>query len=162
MKNDYLERVNIAYQDEVGGEAFFGALSELLDDPEQSYKMRVIARLELETKECARPLVEKLGGNPEEDPKEREDGVKEAAEYASKSWEELMTALKDDLPAYITWFKELEAMGDAHGAEDMEILIALTTHEEVMLIFAERELAGQTDRSLEPIIEVLDKVPARG
>ena len=159
MKEDYIERIYSAYQGEVEGEAFFNAMSGLLGDRERSYKMRVLAQLELETKERLKPLGKKLGGNPKEDPKDREQGVQDAADYSEMSWEDLMTSFKDELLNYITLFNELEGMG---REEDMDTLKQLTRHEEALLDFVEREIAGQYDQSLEPVIELLEKVPSRG
>ena len=158
MKEDYIERIFSAYQGEVEGEAFFNAMSELLDDRERSYKMRVLAQLELETKERLIPHVEKLGGTPNEDPRVQERGIQDAVVYSKMSWENLMTSFKDELLDYITQFKELEGMG---REEDMDVLEQLTKHEDALLSFVERELAGQSNQSLEPVVELLEKVPSR-
>jgi len=50
-----------AYQGEVLGEALFGRIADRLDDPEQSAKMRVLARLERKTREAIVPSLERAG-----------------------------------------------------------------------------------------------------
>ena len=57
-----LRRVTAVFQGESNGEAMFGGLAALWQDPEQAYKLRVLHQLEVETKAKARSLVAALGG----------------------------------------------------------------------------------------------------
>ncbi len=69
-----------------------------------------------------------------------------------------MRLFKDDLPNYIAAFERLRG---AARPKEAEILAHVTAHERAILPFTERELAGQPETSLEPIVALLRSVPAR-
>jgi hypothetical protein len=158
MADDYLERVEQSYQGEVFGEAIFRELAAKCGDPETTYKWRVLEQLERETKERLKPLVAELGGDLEEDPTRFSQGQHLAAKWAKQSWDEIMLWFRDELPGYVRFFENLEA--DARD-QDRELLGKVTAHERALLDFAEHEIAGRGDRSLEPVLALLDRPPRR-
>ncbi len=158
MQDDYLERVVESYQGEVFGEAIFRELVARTEDPDASYKWRVLQQLEAETKLRLRPLVAELGGDVTEDPEGDVKGKKLAEEWAALSWSAAMDKLADILPPYIRFFEKLEA--DSR-AEDRELLAALTAHEKALAAFARLEQEGKGSESLTPVTDLLDEVPAR-
>ncbi len=158
MADDYLGRVVESYQGEVFGEAIFREMAERCDDAEQTYKYRVLEQLERETKQRLRPLVAQLGGDVAEDPKGYKNGAKLAETWSGQTWDEIMGWFQAELPKYVRFFEKLEADG---RAEDREVLAATTAHEKAIAAFADLEVAGQGDRSLEPILALLDEVPQR-
>ena len=158
MADEYLDRVLESYQGEVFGEAIFGEMAAKSADAKNSYKWRVLAQLERETKERLKPLVAELGGEVEEDASAFSKGRHIAAKWAKQSWDENMIWFRDELPKYISFFEKLEA--DARS-QDREVLAAVTAHEVALLAFAEHEIAGRSDTSVEPVLALLDRPPTR-
>ena len=158
MADDYLDRVTRSYQGEVFGEAIFHDMAAKSADAETTYKWRVLEQLERETKQRLKPLVAELGGDVKEDPSSFSEGLHLAEKWAQQSWDELMVWFRDELPPYVRFFEKLEA--DARS-EDRELLAAVTAHEKALLAFAEHEIAGRTDRSVEPVLALLDSPPQR-
>ncbi len=158
MPGEYSAQIYRAYQDEIGGEAFFLAMSDLLKDPDHSYKMCVLAQLELETGQLLKSILAEPIGDLTDDIREREMGRLEASHCSNASWHELMILLRDDLPEYISRYKELEKAG---RVEDLACLWQLTKHEEALFSFCEQEIIGQSGQSLEPVIHLLGKIPDR-
>ncbi len=158
MAESYLDRVIKSYQGEVFGERIFREMGARSSDPEETYKWRALEQLERETKERLKPLVAELGGDVAENPDRFEEGEKIAAKWAQQSWGEIMEWFRAELPRYVQYFEKLEL--DAR-AEDRELLARVTAHERALEEFAERELAGRTTESLEPVIALLDRPPHR-
>lgn len=158
MNSDYLRRVCESYQGESYGQALFRELAKRTKDPEKNYKWRVLERLEIETKERLLPLVKKLGGNTEEAPENTERGITDARSMAEKHWEELMHSFDQMLPKYVRFFEKLETMAPE---EDRNILKAVTAHELAIQTFASKELSGEGDHSIEPVLKLLEEPPER-
>lgn len=157
MSDDYATAIHKAFQGEVYGEALFRGLAERATDPARAYKWRVLERLETETKERIRPLAEQLFGAVREDA-ERERGEKDAAKFSPIPWPSLMGGFRNELLNFVAGFEELEAEGPD---EDRALLKRITAHERALLAFAEREVGGRSDASLEPVLELLDEPPPR-
>jgi hypothetical protein len=62
-QDDFISKVERAYQGEVYGEALYNGLADAIDDPVRSEKWRVLTELEVVIKARMRSLVEKLGGD---------------------------------------------------------------------------------------------------
>lgn len=159
MSDDYLNRVIKVYQGEAWGEATFEKLAQTSDDDETSYKWKALAQLERETKERVLPLVAALGGDVRVGPDSYAGGKELAERWEKQTFGELMVEFKDTLPKYVGFFERLEADG---RPEDRDVLAALTAHEKAIQTFAEREVAGVGETSLEPVLALLDHPPVRG
>ncbi len=158
MKKDYGKLVNNTYQGEVGGEAFFIALGEQFENSEQSYKMRVLARLEFETAQQLKPLVEQLGYSTKPDTGALRRGAAEAEKYSGIPWTEIMISLQKEIIKFVKEYRGLEEMSPDR---DILILRYLTRHEEVLQEFTELEIAGRGKQSLEPVLALLAQLPSR-
>jgi hypothetical protein len=158
MSDDYATAIHKAFQGEVYGEALFRGLAERTTDAARAYKWRVLERLETETKERIRPLAEQLCGEVGEEASERERGEKDAAKFSPIPWPSLMGGFRNELLNFVASFEELEAAGPD---EDRGLLQQITAHERALLAFAEREVDGRGDASLDPVLDLLDEPPPR-
>lgn len=151
----YLDRVAAGYRGEVYGEAFYGAVSELLGDPDHARKFAVLKELEVAVRARLRPLMERLGGDTSRDGEWYERGLRDAPEYAGMPWDELMARFADELKLDIAEYEILEALAERGDEEALHFLVE---HERVSLAFAERELAGRRDDSLDLVVALLDRL----
>ncbi len=158
VSDEYRNRVCSAYQGEVYGEALFEAMSKRLQGTERAYKFRVLARLETETKQRLKPLVENLGGNAAEDADEAARGVSDGTNFAAVAWDDLLPVFREALAGFVVSYEQTETMGRDC---DRAVLDHLTQHEKALLEFVDRELAGQADVSLDPVLDLLEQVPSR-
>jgi len=136
-----------AYQGEVLGEALFGALAERIDDAEHARKMRVLATLELRTKEAVAPALERAGISIEPDPEMLGLAEALAPDSATKAWDEVMGSLVAVTGQFIPLY---ERIGELDPAE-REAADLLVAHEQALRDFARAELAGDTATSLDPV-----------
>ena len=159
MAHDYLDRVVQAYQGEAFGEAIFEELARRSDDAETSDKWKALAQLERETKERLMPLVASLGGDVRVSPDSYPGGKQLAERWERQTFDELMLEFKNTISEYVAFFECLEK--DARP-EDRGVLAAVAAHERAIQAFAEREVAGHRETSLEPVLALLDRPPQRG
>jgi len=157
--SDYLHRVIEAYQGEAFGEAIFEEFALRSDDAETSYKWKALAQLERETKERLEPLVAALGGDVRVGPESYPGGKKLAERWKNQTFDELMVEFNHTISKYVGFFEKLEADG---RPEDRDVLAAVTAHEKAIQAFAEREVAGLSKTSLDPVLALLDRPPQRG
>lgn len=155
-KDEYLRRVEEAFQGEVTGEAMFDALADKFEDASDRYKMRVLAQLERETKELVRPLVAKLGGDTNESAGARTTGVSQAAALATMPRAKFLHIFRREVAKFVAAFQVLESAGPA---EDAAILAGLTRHEQALHAFSEAEHSDNPADSLAPVIRLLKHVP---
>jgi hypothetical protein len=152
---DFLRDVERAYQGEVYGEALYNGIADALDDPERAHKWRVLAELEVVTKDLMRALVAKLGGDTDESASNRKRGLDRVGKYTSLTWAEFMSAYSRELDPVITRYARLEELC---ASEDAPTLRMLTEHEVVTKIFCDRELAGETENSLTPTLDLIAQI----
>jgi hypothetical protein len=156
--DEYTRQIEQAFQGEVTGEAMFHELAERVQDPEHRYKMRVLERLEIETKELIRPLAERLLGHIVESPTAHATGIAQATALAEMPWEKFMHVFRREVAKFVARFEVLEK---AAPARDAKILTALTAHERALQSFSEHECSDTNANSLEPVINLLKVVPPR-
>ena len=134
-------------QGEVLGEALFGAIADRLDDAEHARKMRVLAMLELRTKEAVAPALDRAGISTAPDPEMLGLAEALAPDSASKSWEEVMVSLEAITGQFIPLYERIAEL-DPSEREAAALLVA---HEAALRDFARAELAGDTATSLDPV-----------
>ena len=136
-----------AYQGEVLGEALFGAIADRLDDDDHARKMRVLATLEVRTKEAVAPALERAGLSTEPDAEML--GVAEAlaAESEKATWDDIMTAAVSVTGQFIPLYRRIGELSPSER-ETADLLVA---HEIAIRDFARAELAGDTATSLDPV-----------
>ena len=156
MNDAFRKYLHECFQGEVLGEALGAALAEAAQDPDHRHKWRFVEQLERETKGRIRAALEALGETVEEDPAKRQEGQVWAKGLARLSWSDAMDKFKPELEKYIRYFEKNEKRAPADG---LAIAQHLTQHERALLEFTIHEIAGQTDRSVEPIARLLDHPP---
>lgn len=151
-RTEYLAAVNeFMYQGEVLGEAVLGRWLQLEKDPLRRYKWANLQQLETETKARLRPFMMQLGLTVVQNDVRAQ--VEEYSKgFADKSWSELMQLTAEVTSVYVEKFREIEA-----AAPEAERAMArmMVVHETALNEFAKRELAGDTEHSLDGVISQL-------
>lgn len=149
---EYLSAVNeFIYQGEVLGEAVFNLYLGLEENAERRYKLATLLQLESETKVRLRPFMTQLGLSiAQEDVRDRVAGFAQA--YKSKSWRQHMEELAGITDFFLGKFREIE---DGAPADEREVTHSMVVHEAAINKFAQLELAGDANNSLNDVIAEL-------
>jgi hypothetical protein len=139
-----------AYQGEVSGEALFGRMAVLTEDPDHSRKWEVLRLLEARTRDACVPAMVRNGLPTEADPEVVSEAEGRAEMGASLDWKDLMAFFEPITTEFLDLYRRIGEISEADRVES-EILVA---HEEALREFARRELAGRTNDSLS-LIEAL-------
>ena len=151
----YRAGIREAWQGELWGKAFFERLAAATDDAGHRAKWQVLAELEEATGSRLAPLVADAEEPPTADAyRPLESAV---AAYAALPWGVAMARMMTILDPAIERFRELLARAPAEERDTVRILV---DHEVALKLFAERELAGEADTSLDPVRAVIER--ARG
>jgi hypothetical protein len=159
-RGEYLSAVNeFIYQGEVFGEAILASYLALETDAEHRYKWATLMQLETETKARLRPFLARLGlGVAQNDVSDKVAGFAKA--FASKSWQQHMKEIAEITDFYLAKFREIHS---AAPPEDREVTQSMVVHEAAIGRFAQLELSGQADSSLDEVIAQLKyPLPAPG
>lgn len=156
-RDDFISKVERAYQGEVYGEALYGGIANAMADPGRAEKWRVLTELEVVTKARMRDLVAKLGGDTRESEVYRQKGIDNVQKYAGMPWDDFMTLYSRELDPVI---KRYAALEQQCAPEDAETLRLLTEHEVVTKAFCNLESAGRPDISIDPTRELIAKMRA--
>lgn len=148
--SEYDDLLIEAYRGEVFGNAFFGALADAQPDDAQREKLRALQQVEAQTASCLRPLVDEAGIDAGDSASEAE-GVEMAGGVGELAWTVLLEGLRGALPAFLTKFERLQAIG---GHE--EVLADLVAHEQAIDRFAALELDGRGAEALDVLRRHLD------
>ncbi len=106
--DDGIEKLWVqAYQGEVLGEALFAGIADRVEDPEHAHKMRVLATLELRTKEAVAPALERAGISTAPDPEMLGLAEALAPDSATKAWEEIMRSLEAITGQFIPLYERI-------------------------------------------------------
>ena len=154
----YLKTLLEYYEDEVMGEAYFYRLADHIGGTAERGKLILLAEVERRAADVIRPLLEKYGLTPRDDPVLKALGEAHAERHQHYSWTEFVAHMAARYPAYLDEFEALERLAPE---DDLPALKLLTHHEVVAIDFANKEIAGDSD-SLAPIREYLDRRTARG
>ena len=146
--DDGIEKLWVqAYQGEVLGEALFAGLADRIEDPEHAGKMRVLATLELRTKEAVAPALERAGIPTASDPEMLALAEALVPDSATQPWEQVMRSLEAITGQFIPLYQRIGELSPAER-ETADLLVA---HEAALRDFARAELAGDTATSLAPV-----------
>ena len=140
------------YQGEVIGEVAFNRLLSQFQDPDHRFKVAVMLQLETETKARLRPAMVELGLDLTEAESARTQGEGLAEILEGKNWNEAMLILRDALVPYVERYREITAEAPASYRE---LAQSMVTHEESLHRFAELEIAGDVEKSLDGIVAQL-------
>jgi hypothetical protein len=145
METAYLEEwVDL----ETGGEAVCRTRAEASDDPARREKWLLLAELENRTGSAVMRFLRANGTSVEEKAEKRREGEARARASASLPWPDLMARMQPRLQGYV---EELRRFAAAAPPAQKEIAARLLEHEEALLAFVERELAGDADASTAPV-----------
>ena len=147
------------YQGEVFGEVLFDQMLSFFDEDEYKYKYKisVLLQLETETKARLRPAMLELELDICEYPESRKMGLDMAAAMKGKTWNEIMEMICQAVEPALLRYK---AIADITPPKYAELTQYMLSHETSMLNFAQLELAGKTDESIEIIhSQVKNKLP---
>ncbi len=152
--SEYHDGILLAWQGEHWGKAFLDQLAERTDDAGQRAKWQVLAQLEEATGNALTPLVD---DSAEPDPEGYRQVDAFVDEYAKLSWAEAMEQMMTLLDPAIERFERLLALAPEEDRDTVQILV---DHELALKRFAERELAGDPETSLDPVRAVIERARA--
>ena len=145
------------YQGEILGEVLFDQMLSYFDQPEQQYKIAVMLQLETETKARLRPAMIQLGLDLAEQPQFRNMGQEMADALKGKSWQQTIIMIRDVVKPAVERYREIAASAPA---QYQALANGMVNHEQSIVDFAELELAGEGERSVEAIdAQLQNKLP---
>src|ERR1700730_4722302 len=148
----YRREIQAAYTGEIWGAAFFEALSQQTSLAPIRDSLLTLARLERETQARLRPLAERLGLNTTVDPKDVAQGQARAEQWAGIDRPEFARRVHDLVSDYVVRY---DSLAEEAASADSEVLAFLAAHERALLVFSEREIAGETETALGPVLALL-------
>ena len=148
MAGDVNHLLRKAYEGEALGEAFFGCLADQASDDEQRTKLDALRRLEASTKELLRPVLERHGVSTD-DEECRRTGASLAEVAAGMPWRELLATFEPATQDYVAVYMQLRNVVED---DERDMVDSLVAHEAALADFCRRELEGEGDRSVEPIL----------
>jgi hypothetical protein len=148
---DYPACLRDLIESEIFGEAVSLALLEVAKNERDRYHFSTLLQLETETKARLRPLLYKYNVPlTEVAPLEQVNEVVQG--YLAGSWDDFAAANKEVVQNFLERFRQI---AEAGPAEDREILQSMIRHEAAILRWFDMESRGETDGSLNAIIEEL-------
>ncbi len=140
------------YHGEILGEVIFDQMLSYFTEPELKHKIAVMLQLETETKARLRPAMIQLGLDIAEPAGARQLGLEIAESMDGKGWDETLAMLRDIVKPAVARYQEI---ADTAPAEHQALAEYMVKHEHSLLVFAELELAGDTEKSLAGITDQL-------
>ena len=148
----YPECIRELYESEILGEALCLALLEVATNDRERYVHGTLLQLESETQARLRPFLYKYGISLSKDV--HLGLVAElVASYRKGTWQDYCNGSIPVAKQFLSRFEEIAAAGPE---EDQEILRSMVRHEAAILRWLEMEAAGETDGSLDAVIEQLN------
>ena len=151
---EYRDGILSAWQGEQWGREFFELLAAATDDADRRAKWEVLAELERATGDTLAPLV---ADDADASAEERPNLGAAAAAYGALPYAEALQQMMTLVEPAIERFRGLLGMAPEEHREAMQILL---DHEVAIEQFAKRELAGETEASLDPAREVIARARA--
>lgn len=148
---DYPACLRDLIESEIFGEAVSLALLEAAKNDRDRYHFGTLLQLETETKARLRPLLYKHGVPLSEQPP-TEPIVDIVQGYLNSSWEEFAGFNREVVLGFLARFREI---ADAGPEEDREILHSMVRHEKAILKWFDMESRGETEGSLDAMIDEL-------
>jgi hypothetical protein len=143
------------HQGEVYGEALFRSLAERATDDSRRHKLRVLERLERDTKRRIGSVLQRLGIDAVDDARSVQRGEADSQRFAGLDWNRLMQGFRVELEKFVSVFEQSESLAASQG-EAQDLLRHITMHERALLNFATRELQGLDESSLESVLRILE------
>jgi len=144
---EYRDGIRSAWQGEQWGREFFELLAAATDDADRRAKWSVLAELERATGDILLPLV------ADDAPREKRAAPNAAAAaYGALPYADALQQMMTLVEPAIERFRALLDMAPEEHRDAVQILF---DHEVAIQEFAKRELAGDTETSLDPVRDVI-------
>jgi hypothetical protein len=141
------------YQGEILGEAMFDSMLRSAHNESERYKIALMLQLETETKARLRPFLVAEGVPVQEDPRMRPEGEQFARELEGATWNEKMRVLAESIGS--TWLPRYRELTMLLPPPLRAVGESMVAHEQALCEMARREVAGESDRSDEPVRALL-------
>jgi len=149
---DFRAALQLSYEEEISGAAYFAHLAGVFDGRPQEALM-LLARIEAATAAAIRPLVVQYGIETQPAATLRAEGRAAADSRRGHSWAMLVAEMARDFPAYVAEFEEIIALAPAAERAGLAVL---RDHEVAAVEFARMELSGDPG-SLSPLHDFLNR-----
>ena len=153
-KTAVVKTLEWAHQTEVLGEALYATAARLTRDESRRRKWQALAQLETTTKASIRQALIQARGSTRERGFDKCVGQAAGFLAAMFPWRVTLRVVRVVASSTVERFEQLEREAND---EDRVLFEELTAHERAQCDFAERELAGDGLRSIEPILALLDR-----
>jgi len=151
-RDSYIEGIRSAWLGERLGEVFFKALADRAEDEFMRAAWRTLAQLEHATGERMAALLETHGEQAvTREAVEVSDDILER--YAGAAHHDSMLRLRDTVEQAIIRFDQLLAVAPEADVPAVQFLVS---HEQALLTFADRELAGDHAHALQDVEALLE------
>jgi hypothetical protein len=148
----YLRRLQQAHRIEVNGEATYAAAARWTRGPDHRAKWQALADLETRMKGRVASEIVALGGVAAERAFDIWAGSAIGAVVAALPWRIMLWGLRMVTRSTTRFWLRFEG---EHPSGNATLLADLTAHERAQVEFAQRELSGESNRSLEPVLTLL-------
>ena len=145
------ECIRELYESEIFGEVLSLALLEVAKNERERYHHATLLQLETETQARLRPFLCKYGISMSKE-MDLAPVPEIVSGYQNSSWQEFMSGTIPIVKQYLARFEEIASAGPE---EDQEVLQSMICHEASILRWMEMEAAGETEGSLDGVIEEL-------
>jgi len=158
LRPDVSSRLQDAWQGEIFGMAMYRAIADQQQGAFRRWQWTALLQLEIETGEEMRQLLLRHGLSVTELDESRRAGLAEAARIVILPWHKMMNEFADDLPATVDDYRALERTCSFEG-RDAEVMHLLVNHEVASLEFAQAEMLGESQHSINPVLSLLKDPP---
>jgi len=152
-RDSYLDGIRSAWIGEQFGEVFFCAMAERTDDESMRATWRSLAKLENVTGKRMAAVLEAYG-EPAVAHERIEVGDEVLSQYTNASHVDAMMRMKDVVEKAIIRFDQLLAVAPEADVPAVQFLVH---HEQALLSFVDREIAGDHARALEDVEKLLEQ-----
>jgi dimethylamine/trimethylamine dehydrogenase len=149
--SEYQATLQLFYEEEVIGEAFFAGLANRFPELRAHRAMRLLSAMERCVVDFVRPLLDKYDLRPRGDAELHGMGSLEAEHRATSTWHDYVTSIATSFPVFL---EEFAALRRVAPAADLPLLKIFDDHEIAAIEFAKREIAGDPD-SLDSLTDFL-------
>jgi hypothetical protein len=149
---EYRRQIQAAYDGEVRGEVFFRALADQPALAPMRGDWLILARLEAETRNRMKPLIERLGLDATQSPAQAAAGRDRAERWRGVGPAEAIERLRTLVDPYLALY---DGLAEAAADEDRETLNYVAAHERALSEYARLMSEGQTAAALAPVLALL-------
>jgi hypothetical protein len=140
------------YQGELVGEAFFSEMTKRFKSPPHQYKLATLLQLETETAARLRPAALELGIELCYLDQYRKMGENFLKGCEGMDWTQFIAYLHKAVGPFVERYTEIAAIAPA---EYKDLADSMVVHEKAIQTFASLELSGDTEHSLDTVVEQL-------